>query len=562
MSRTTTVGRFLLRRLSEAGITHLFGVPGDYNLELLDELERCARLEWVGNCNELNAAYAADGFSRIHGVAAVLVTYGVGTLSALNGIAGAYAEQVPLVAITGAPPLAEIERRALLHHTLATGDFENVMSAMRKFTVAQTFLEPSNAVAEIDRVLRACLLKKRPIHIELPSDVASVCVEEPEEAFQPPLPTSDERSLNAFIQDALTALRRAKSPALLVDACVDRFGLREQLHLLLRTSGLPIASMVSAKGTVDEQHAHYIGLYTGQRSDSYVRETIEGSDSLLTFGVQLTDAATAGFSHTIDPTRTINVDPYSARINGTYYAAVTMRDITERLNAELTVPLPSVSSVRSLSERKNQRPATASFQDGTITHDWFWPRIQRFLRPNDILVADNGTSLSGVSGLMLPSGASVVSQPLWASIGYTLPAVLGTLLAAPDRRQLLFIGDGSFQMTAQELSTILRHDLKATIFLINNDGYTIERLILGESSSYNDIQPWRYAELCRVFDPLDRAQSFCVTTRQQMEDVLTLAEVSDRLTFVEVVMDRMDAPQSLKALGPVYAELAYGPLFE
>lgn len=191
-------------------------------------------------------------------------------------------------------------------------------------------------------MLRECLVKKRPIHIELPSDAASICVEEPEEAFQPPRPTSDERSLNAFIKDVLTALRQAKSPALLVDACVDRFGLREQFHLLLRTSGLPIASMVSAKGTVDEQHAQYIGLYTGQTSDPYVRETIEGSDCLLTFGVKLIDAATAGFSHTIDPTRTINVDPYSARINGTYYAAVTMREIMERLNAELTVPLPSV----------------------------------------------------------------------------------------------------------------------------------------------------------------------------------------------------------------------------
>src|SRR6202007_2866300 len=148
----------------------------------------------------------------------------------------------------------------------------------------------------------------------------------------------------------------------------------------------------------------------------------------------------------------------------------------------------------------------------SLTQDRFWQRRKDFIRPGDVVLADIGTSSAGTAGLRMPNGVAVIGQPLWAAVGYSLPALLGTLLAAPRRRQLLFIGDGAFQMTAQELSTILRRALKPIIFLVNNDGYTIERLILGSASNYNDVNQWRYAEAASFFDTQDRAVAYRVRT--------------------------------------------------
>jgi indolepyruvate decarboxylase len=146
----------------------------------------------------------------------------------------------------------------------------------------------------------------------------------------------------------------------------------------------------------------------------------------------------------------------------------------------------------------------------------------------------------------MPNGVTVVNQPIWGSIGYTLPALLGTMMAAPQRRQLLFIGDGSFQLTAQELSTLLRHEQKPIVFLINNDGYTIERYILGETSSYNDIGSWDYAKLPAVLSPQTQAFCVAVATSQQLEMALEQASRQDQLAFIEVKLPMMDSPPAMK----------------
>jgi indolepyruvate decarboxylase len=168
--------------------------------------------------------------------------------------------------------------------------------------------------------------------------------------------------------------------------------------------------------------------------------------------------------------------------------------------------------------------------------------MQDFIQAGDVVLADIGTCSAGMAGVRLPNGVAVVGQALWAVVGYALPALLDTLLAAPHRRQLLFIGDGAFQMTAQELSTILRRGLKPIIFLVNNNGYTIERLILGPGSSYNDINQWRYAEAASFFDTQDRAIAYSVRTEDELEEALAAARDGEALVLIELVMSRLDAP--------------------
>ena len=186
--------------------------------------------------------------------------------------------------------------------------------------------------------------------------------------------------------------------------------------------------------------------------------------------------------------------------------------------------------------------------------------MQDFIRPGDVVLADIGTSSAGTAGLRMPNGVAVIGQPLWAAVGYSLPALLGTLLAAPRRRQLLFIGDGAFQMTAQELSTILRRALKPIIFLVNNNGYTIERLILGPASNYNDVNQWRYAEAASFFDTQDQSIAYRVRTEDELEDALEAARDREALVMIELVMSRLDAPGPLVNFAQRCAEFNFPQL--
>ncbi|WP_460418191.1 alpha-keto acid decarboxylase family protein [Pseudomonas sp. microsymbiont 2] len=549
-----TIGDFLLRRLQEFGIRHLFGVPGDYNLTLLEQVEVMPDLRFIGNCNELNAAYAADGYARAQGFGAVLTTYGVGDLSALNGIAGAYAERVPVVMISGMPPLHAIIDRALMHHTLADGNYDNIMVAVRQFTVAQARITVENAAQEIDRVLQTCYRERRPVYLQLPSDLAYLHIEVPDT----PLQLSEARSEPGQLQHVVAQLRdrlaKASRPVVLVDIDVERFGLTEQVLELIERLELPFANLPPAKAMLPESHHLWLGTYAGAGSAPAVREAIEQADCVLSIGARFADVSTALFSQKFQDGALIQLQPYAASMAKVHYNAVSMRQVLETL-----VQQPPVMQAAPRQVPPFSGPAAYQAQpERPLSQLRFWQRIANLIRGDELIIAESGTSSAGLNGLRMPRGVTYLTQPIWGSIGYTLPALLGSLLAQPQRRQMLFIGDGSLQMTVQELSTILAHDLKPIIFLINNDGYTIERLILGEHSSYNDINPWRYAQLPKVLDTRDRARHFTVHTEDQLEVTLIEAEACDSLVFIEVVMERMDAPESLKRFARLFAEFDYG----
>ena len=549
-----TIGDFLLRRLQEFGIRHLFGVPGDYNLTLLEQVEALPSLAFVGNCNELNAAYAADGYARTQGFGAVLTTYGVGDLSALNGIAGAYAERVPVIMVSGMPPLHAIIDRALMHHTLGDGNYDNIMVTLRQFTVAQARITVENAAMEIDRVLQTCYRERRPVYLQLPSDLATLPIEVPATPLQLSEPRSEPGQLHAVVQALGARLCAASAPVLLVDIDVARFGLVAQVLELIERFELPFACLPPAKAMLPECHPLFIGTYAGAGSAPAVREALEQSDCVISLGARFTDTSTALFSHSFRDGALVQLHPYAASIAKQHYTGVSLCQVLEALGRQ---PLQLRARARRIPPF-SASPAFTALPAKPLSQLRFWQRISHLIKADDLVIAESGTSSAGISGLRLPTGVTCITQPIWGSIGFTLPALLGSLLAAPTRRQLLFIGDGSLQMTVQELSTLLAHDLKPVIFLINNDGYTIERLILGEHSSYNDINPWRYAQLTQVLDTRERSRTFTVHTEEQLESALAEAEQADSLVFIEVVMERMDAPESLKRFARLFAEFDYG----
>ncbi len=550
-SLTMPVGEFLLRRIREAGVGHAFGVPGDYNLELLQQLEDTGALEWIGTCNELNASYAADGYARLNGLAALIVTNAVGALSAINGVAGSYSEHVPVICVCGSIPFRSMERGLGMHHTMADGTWGRFLGAFAQVTAAQARLTPDNAVTEIDRLILTAWRDKLPVYMELPSDIAYLDIEVPPDPLVLAQPPSDPERLRSCTAAIAGHLSDAESPAILVDLDADRFGAAGEVMGLAEKMQLPVAVVTPAKAVIDETFPHYVGIYNGKASQPQVREAIETSDCLLSIGYRPIDLTSGSFTDSL-PAGTIHARGRSVDIGDDNYQAVTLQEVLRGV----------IDAVPQVTNRATRQPAAAAAagapadSSAKLTQAAYWEAIQGYVRSGDVLIAEDGTSY-GAFGLHLPPNCTFVSQAIWGSIGYTVGSLLGTLIAAPERRHLLFVGDGSFQLTAQELSTMLRHDCKPVILLINNGGYTVERCYLGKTARYNDVATWAYADLPKVFRPDTTARSFVVKTVADLDKALSAP--NDSLIFIELIMDRFDAPAGVISGGNSGADLDYGP---
>jgi TPP-dependent 2-oxoacid decarboxylase len=546
-----SIGDFLLRRLQEAGIRHLFGVPGDYNLELLQQLHDTGALKWVGTCNELNASYAADGYARLNGLGALTVTNGVGPLSAINGIGGSYSEHVPVICIAGSIPLRSIDRGQGMHHTMADGSWDHFLNAYAHVTAAHARLTPRNSATEIDRLVITAWREKLPVYMELPSDIAYLDIEVPADPLVLAESTSDPERLRSCIAAIAERLAAATSPAILVDADAARFGVAPELMELAEKMQAPVAVINAAKAVIDETFPHYVGVYNGKASEPHTRDAIETSDCLLAIGYRPIEVTTGDFSASL-PANTIHARGYSVDVGDDNYQAVTLKEVLKGVIGAIA---------RSTNRAPRQAAAAVAARahaDGSakVTQAAYWQAMQEYLREGDVLFVDNGTAFT-LLGLKFPPKCTFVGSINWGSIGYSVGALLGALTAAPERRHILFVGDGSFQVSAQELSTILRHDHKPVIFLINNGGYTIERGYLGKDETYNDIANWSYADLPKVFRRDTTARSFVVKTVGDLQGALSAP--NDTMIFVESIMDAHDALAPVINSSNKGAELDYGP---
>lgn len=542
------IGNFLNQRLKQAGISHIFGVPGDFNLAYLEQIEADTELQFIGTCNELNGAYAADGYARIQNLSVMVTTYGVGDLSAINGIAGAYSEHVPVVHISGIPPLHAVKTGAQLHHTLLDGNYDHIMNCMKPFTVAQTRLTPENAAYEIDRVLQACLTYKRPIHIQLPSDITHIKIQTPTHPFQYKPYVTEPSYLNTVVHKLKDKLASAQKPTLLIDHLAQKFGFANIIQSISEQYKIPLVSLGTAKNIINEAAPNYLGVYSGASSPTDIKNAVEQSDCLLCIGTQFADVNTAIFSQNIPYQNTILIQPYDVKLNHEYYEGIEATTLLKHIFNIHEQPLENINSEKQAPTHKNSKEP--------LSNATLWPQISSFLRDGDIVLGEAGCSSSGLNGISLPFKAKYISQPIWGSIGYTLPALVGTLFAQPQARHILFIGDGSLQLTAQEISTIVRYKLKPIIFILNNGGYTIERKILGAEAKYNDIHNWRYTELAHVF--YGEAQTFHVETLKELHQTLSTLDTPNQLTLIELKLPKLDAPESLNKFGPIVAQYDYG----
>ncbi|MEI9999611.1 MAG: thiamine pyrophosphate-binding protein [Verrucomicrobiota bacterium] len=534
-----TVIQYVLSRLRQIGIQDIFGVPGDFSFPINDAICLSKEVKWIGCCNELNAAYAADGYARVRGAGAVTTTYGVGELSALNAIAGSYAERLPVFHLVGMPNSRAQESRLVMHHTLGNGEYDLFYRMTEPVVCARAIITPQNVVMQTERLISEALYRRRPAYMAFPADLADQPVlGHPVRSFE--MPSSNPESVAAATAVIVEALETAGTACVLPGMLLARAGLAGLMQQVIEHTGLPFATMFWDKTVIDEQHPQHMGMYEGALLNEHVRGFVENCDRVLMVGTIMSDFNSGAFTAKIDPEKIIRISNHRVHFGNKIYGNVELHDIL----AALLKALPRRDWKRITPEGPD--PIVGSGSD-PITAAALYPRWERFLKPNDILMAETGTASMGMGFARMPAGATFYNQTLWGSIGWATPAAFGAAVAAPDRRVVLITGEGAHQFTAQEISQFPRYGHKPVIFVLNNNGYLIERLLCKDPAiEYNDISQWRYADLPKALG-CDGWYTAKATTCGELDAALDAASKATNGAYVEVVTDPYAAsPLALK----------------
>ncbi|MCW0216329.1 MAG: thiamine pyrophosphate-binding protein [Pseudonocardia sp.] len=538
---TVTVAQYLARRLRSLGVEHLFGVPGDFALTLLDHALADGQQRWVGSPNELNAGYAADAYARTRGLAAMVTTFGVGELSALTAIAGASTENAPVVQITGAPSTTVAANGTLTHHTLADGDFGRFARAYGEVTAAGAVLTAEDAAEQIDAVLGAAVRDLRPVYLSIPVDVATAPVDASRLATPIPGPVADTAAVAEFRRLAAALLAGAHGAALIGGHLVERTRTTEAFTRLAHAAQSPVVTLISARGAFAETDPLFAGVYCGEIGSKRAIIAVETADVLIEAGTLMADAVTGLFSHRDDPAHTIHLGVHTATVGGTVVDGVPFAVALDVLTglvdgAALHRGLPEV-------------PAAGPVAGPELDQATLWAHLERWLPAGSRLLTDIGTTFWGSTSITLPAGTDVVAQPVWSSIGYSLPATLGCALADPARRPVLVIGDGAAQMTVQELSTLAREGSAPVVIIVDNSGYTIERALQSPQAVYNDVARWDWCALARAFAPGVDLFTAAPATPAELDAALATAQAHPRrMAVLHVRLDALDVPTGLQGL--------------
>jgi indolepyruvate decarboxylase len=538
MSEQPTVADYIVRRLAREGITDCFGVPGDFAFTLCDAVARNKEIRWIGCSNELDAAYAADGYARVRGCSMLMTTYAVGEMSALNGVMGAKAERSCVFHIVGMPTMRSQRVRQVVHHTLGDGEFQNFANISAQAACVWAVITPDNCAHEMERVIATARAESRPAYILVASDYAVTPV-----TASAPTPYPKPAS-GPDLAKAVTAIAEridaARSVVVLPAYTVSRFKFQNSLRASIETLGCPFAAMAMDKGVLSETHPQFVGTYSGAASSPAVREAVEGADLIIDAGgVSFNDINTSAYSSQIAPERLVTIAFDHVRIGHRVYNPVRMGDVFELLTKSVRKNFGFSAPPRATSTKPGGKP------NDPITAAALYTRYRDFLKPLDQIVIESGSSTSGIVPLPLPDGAEVYSQPLWGSIGWATGATLGIALADRSRRAVLFTGEGSHQLTANDIGTMGRNGLKPIIFVLNNAGYMVERALEANPDwVYNDLAPWNYHTLpaalgCRGWFTKK------VTTLGELDAALARAATGESASYIEVVTGKMDMPAGL-----------------
>lgn len=564
-----TISDYILKRLEQLNVTSIFGVPGDFNMPFLDFIEDHPTIQWIGNCNELNAAYAADGYSRVkeHSIGVVVTTFGVGELSATNAIAGAFSEMVPVLHIVGVPSTTQLKNKPMLHHTLGDGRFNVYTKVAEQITAAQAIImNKAQAAAEIDRILVEAIIQARPVYLTLPMDLTTEKISAKRLKVElPRTPPPNNPDVESYVIDEIVKLVEdaKRDVIILVDACAVRHDLREEVNDLLVKTQFPVYATPMGKTSVSEEYERYGGIYIGSITHPSIKERVENANLILSIGALKSDFNTGMFTYHIPARHTIELHSDHTLVRHAKFPDIGMKWLLPKLTERLSKFQEGASRIP-VPHYKLDIPKES---DDKISHAHFWPRVGKFFRKQDVIVAETGTSNFGVMDVPMPDQCIFVSQILYGSIGWATASTLGAAIAARDRhlgRTILFTGDGSMQLTVQEISTMTHNKLTPIIFVLNNKGYNIERHLHGLDRKYNDIADWKWTSLLTTLGDIEGklTQSYTVRSKSELDKLLDDEDFASarKIQLVEVIMDKYDTPRALQASAALTAQAAAGQL--
>lgn len=531
-----TIGEFLFEYLYSKGVTHAFGIPGDFALPTFRWLDR-SKIKLITMTHEPSVGFAADGYARMRGLGVACVTYCVGGLNMLNSVACAYAEKSPLIVISGGPATGDRKADPLLHHKVRT--FDTQRRIFEEVTCANTILmDAETAADEIIRVVEEVQAQCRPGYIEIPYDIVDMPVKPPSRRNKE-LPTSDRDNLEACLKEAAERLNAAKQPVIVADVELHRHGLTDLALAIAEKFNIPIAATLLSKSVIGETDPQYIGVYSGGLSEPYCRDYVEESDCALLLGAFITDVFLGVSNSKLDRKNCIVATTEKTRVGLHSYENIIFKEFLEGL---LNAPIrPKVK----IAARKQEplKPLSATERNEPLDIKSFFKIVELAMEEGSTVICDTGDALLGAMDLRTSKRNNFLSDAYYLSMGFAVPASIGAMAADPERRALVIAGDGAFQMTGIELSTAAKEKMKPIVCIINNDGYGTQRHII--DGPFNEILPWKYTKLV---DLLGYGRGVRTTTKGEFEQALTEAFAGDEMVIIEAVVPRDDCSPSLKRM--------------
>lgn len=551
-----TVSDYLITRLKQCGLEHLFAVPGDYASPFLLTLDATPGISRIPNINELGSGYAADGYSRYRGIGAACVQYGVGTFSLLNCTAGSYVERVPVIIISASPSTTdrhlEHSEGILFHHS--TGRLIADQVVFQNVTVASEIIRSAEAApAQIDRAFTAMLTHRRPIYIEVLNDVWKLECAKPQGTLSAQIIRSNPESLAAALDAAWQRIQAAQLPVLWAGVEIQRFGLQDTLQKLVDASGLFFTTTSLGKTVLDENQPQFAGTYAGPASPELTNALMTSSDCVIALGTIITDDYLNIMKSSFG--QMIEVNDEEARVSYQYYHRVTLQDFLEGLLArfESDKSFPRKYAKPEADPPKQIQPHA----EDKLTYNIFYHEISRFLKDENLLndtalILGESTSLYVFGNLFGLPRNSFVAQAAWGSLGHETGSALGVALGS-GKRPLVVAGDGGFMMICQELSSLVRQKCNAVIFVMSNEAYAIEQAFVdinaftpkGQFAAFDLLPSWDYRALAQAFG----AKGYRIETVGELRKALgEINHLKDIPTLVQVVIAQKDLAPQLKRL--------------
>ena len=540
-----TVGSFLFDYLHQKGVTHAFGIPGDFALPTFRWLDK-SPLELITLTHEPSVGFAADGYARMtNKIGVACVTYCVGGLNMLNAVACAYAEKSPLLVISGGPSPNDRQADPLLHHKVRT--FDTQRKIYEEVTCATAvLLNAEDAAEEIMRVIHEVEKQSRPGYIEIPFDVVDLPIQVPS-AKNYPAPESDAENLEACLEDALQMIATAKQPVIIADVELHRHNLTDLVLQFAQKCNIPVASTLLSKSVISEHNPQFIGVYSGGLSQQEVQEYVEGSDCVMLLGAFISDVFLGMNTATLTRKHTILATTEKMAVGLRRYDNVLFKDFLEGLNKADITPKETGNRPDPAPEPE---PLQESEKDETLNVANFFRILGLHAGEDNTVICDTGDALLGAMRLRTKKRNNFLSDAYYLSMGFAVPAAIGAMAAAPDSRAFCIVGDGAFQMTGTELSTAAKYGMNPIVFILNNDGYGTQRHIL--DGPFNNILQWDYTEITRM---LGVGESRRVATNGELEVAIKDAIKADSLFVIEVMIPREDCSESLRRMGEELGKL-------